>query len=551
MQQKDVVYIDVEDDITAIIGKVKASKSKIVALVPPKRTGVLQSAVNLRLLARTADNAGKRLVLITGNSALTHLAASAKIPVAKNLQSRPEIAETKSFDNDEDDDVIDGEKLPIGDHAKIDDSKDDEEEIIIPPVAIESIDIDDKPKRAQAAAKSKKGIKVPDFGSFRKKIAIGAVAGILLIVFLVWAIVIAPRATVVISAKTSGVSVKTPLTVGESLSNDTAKATLTSIMQTSKDMSETEITPTGTKDVGTKASGTVVFKNCQDSSSLTINSGTYISAGGNNYVVQATVVVPGGSGNFFTGCVSPGTSAPVRVVATDIGGEFNVAAGTSFAVAGFSNKMEASTADGISGGEKREAKVVSADDVQKALDELKRQNTDSAKKKLAAKFDKDTKVISDSFTAETGSPTVTPAIGQEVASGKAKLSMEITYTLTGISKDALDGYLKEAIGKQISTNSQRIFETGVASAELVDFQASEDKKTATVQLSATGQVGPKIDDDKIKDEIKGRRTGEVQGDLRAIEGVSNVDVKLSPFWVSSVPGDVNKIKIEFKLLRDE
>jgi len=47
---KDVIYIDVEDDITAIIGKIKASSEKIVALVPPKRVGVLQSAVNLRLL---------------------------------------------------------------------------------------------------------------------------------------------------------------------------------------------------------------------------------------------------------------------------------------------------------------------------------------------------------------------------------------------------------------------------------------------------------------------------------------------------------------------
>lgn len=72
-----------------------------------------------------------------------------------------------------------------------------------------------------------------------------------------------------------------------------------------------------------------------------------------------------------------------------------------------------------------------------------------------------------------------------------------------------------------------------------------------MQLSATGQVGPKIDDDQIKDEIKGKRTGEVQGvDLRAIDGVSDVDVKLSPFWVSGIPGDTKKITIEFKLLKN-
>jgi len=53
--QKDVIYIDVEDDITAIIGKVKASEHKIVALVPPKRIGAIQSAVNLKLVLRAAD----------------------------------------------------------------------------------------------------------------------------------------------------------------------------------------------------------------------------------------------------------------------------------------------------------------------------------------------------------------------------------------------------------------------------------------------------------------------------------------------------------------
>ena len=37
---KDVIYIDVEDDITTIISKIKASKERIIALVPPRRIGV-------------------------------------------------------------------------------------------------------------------------------------------------------------------------------------------------------------------------------------------------------------------------------------------------------------------------------------------------------------------------------------------------------------------------------------------------------------------------------------------------------------------------------
>ena len=120
---KDVIYIDVEDDITAIIGKVKNAKEKIVALVPPKRVGVLQSAVNLRLIGRAADTGKKRLVLITNNQALVALAAAAKIPVARNLQSKPEIAEISALDIDDGEDVIDGSSLPVGDLARTADAK--------------------------------------------------------------------------------------------------------------------------------------------------------------------------------------------------------------------------------------------------------------------------------------------------------------------------------------------------------------------------------------------------------------------------------------------
>src|ERR1044072_9196542 len=115
---KDVIYIDVEDDITAIIGKVKDAKEKIVALVPPKRIGVLQSAVNLRLLTRAAEQNSKRLVLITSNSALVALAAAARVPVAKTLQSKPELAEISALDVDDGEDVIDGSQLPVGDLMK-------------------------------------------------------------------------------------------------------------------------------------------------------------------------------------------------------------------------------------------------------------------------------------------------------------------------------------------------------------------------------------------------------------------------------------------------
>jgi hypothetical protein len=65
---KDTIYIDVDDEITTVIDKVLSSKSKIVALVLPKRAAVFQSIVNMKLLKLKTDNAGKNLVLITTES---------------------------------------------------------------------------------------------------------------------------------------------------------------------------------------------------------------------------------------------------------------------------------------------------------------------------------------------------------------------------------------------------------------------------------------------------------------------------------------------------
>ncbi|OYW41693.1 hypothetical protein B7Z28_02285 [Candidatus Saccharibacteria bacterium 32-45-3] len=105
------LYIDVEDDITSVIDKVTHATETVVAIVPPKRTGMLQSIVNLKLLQRAAKQAGKQIVLVTNDVALVGLASELALPIAKNLQSKPEVATPSSMD-DETEDVIDGSFVP-------------------------------------------------------------------------------------------------------------------------------------------------------------------------------------------------------------------------------------------------------------------------------------------------------------------------------------------------------------------------------------------------------------------------------------------------------
>lgn len=543
--QKDVIYIDVEDDITAIIGKVKGAKEKVVALVPPKRIGVLQSAVNLRLLARTADSANKRLVLITNNTALSGLAASAKIPVAKNLQSKPEIAPIPVLKVD-DDDVIEGAELPVGDHADSVNTETPAAEAV-PSSTIESLDIDGdaatpvKPAAPARKPGAKKSIKVPDFGSFRKKIFIFGGLGVLLIAFLVWAIWFAPHATVVINAKTSDQELSMPVTIGTSVTTDSDQGHLQSIEQQDKDTQTIDFDATGTKDVGEKATGTVKFSTSSFGGLGTIPAGTALqTAGGLTFITNSSVTLA------YTGGTS--ASGTTTVTAAEQGTKYNGATGS---LSGAPSSVSANLVDATAGGTEKIIKIVLQADVEKAKAQLAAQNKDVMRKKLQDKFDKDVVVINESFQVKGGDPQSSPAIGQEASSGKAKLTQETTYVLVGVAKAQLNSFLDSAVKKLLtSADEQKVYDNGASAVKFADFKQGDGEQAATANLSTTAQVGPKIEINEIKEQVKGKRYGEIEGDLRAIEGVNGVDVKLSPFWVQGVPGDVNKITVEFKIQKN-
>lgn len=552
MQQKDVIYIDVEDDITAIIGKVKDAKQKIVALVPPKRTGVLQSAVNLKLLARAANNANKRLVIITGNAALGGLAASAEIPVAKTLNSRPELVKpsTASIDDKEVEDLIDGDQLDVGDHVdlKSKDSTDDDMSD-----TIDGIDIDGEatplpaktaPARKEAA---KRGMKVPDFGSFRKKAAIGAGVGVLFILFFYWANWVAPHATIVVSANTTGQSLSYPVTLGTDLDTDVNQKHIKSIEKTLKDTQSVEFDATGKKNLGNKATGAVTFSNSSTSPQYIAAGRVLIGDGGLTFVLDSAITVPAGSVNcptIFT-CAGVAGTASGSISASEGGEKYNdITGGLDGAPASVTTTLKSAT----KGGTDKLATVVSQSDIDKAKEQLADANKNDALKKLKAKFGKDDVIIDSSLTTTGVDPVSSPAVNQE-ATGKAKLTREVTYTLTGVAKSDMNEYLDAAFEELLtSKDSQRVYDNGLKTVNFSDFTAGNtgsDNDGAT--LTATAQIGPKINDNDIKEQAKGRRTGEVIGDIKAIDGVSDVNVKLSPFWVTGVPDDVKKISVEFKL----
>lgn len=536
---KDVIYIDTEDDITTIISKIKASKERIIALVPPRRIGVLQSAVNIRLLARAANSVDKRIVLITNDTVLAGLAATAKIPVAKTLQSKPEIAEIPALKIDDENDVIDGGKLAVGDMAdaaKKPASKGD--------AAIDSaIAAADKkePKAINTLKSMVKKPKVPDFNMFRKKFLLIGGGALLLVVFLVWAIWFAPHATVVISAKTTSTTVSEAVSLSEGASTDAKAKVIKSIKKELAKEVSVEFAATGKKNVGEKAKGVVNFKNSSPSS-ITIASGTILKNSGLSYTLNSSVTVPGAT----LGWSCPGRtcagSASGTITAAEGGAQYNAATGSmSISVDDISASLRSAT----SGGTDKTATVVTAGDIEAAKSKLGEQKVDGLKEKLASSFGGSAKVIVESYAESRSNPNPSVAVDGE-ATGAVTLKTTITASMSAIDKSELKNFVEAKLKDEISgKKSQRIYDDGVDKVTFSQFAVTRNGQT--VRLTVNGKVGPEIKESNVKDQAKGRSYGEVQSAIEAIDGVEDVDVKFSPFWVKSVPNDINKINVEFKL----
>jgi hypothetical protein len=542
---KDVIYLDVDDEITAIIDKVEAAKEKIVALVLPKRAAMLQSIVNMRLLKRSAAADGKSVVLITSEHALMPLAGAAGIHVAKNLQSKPEIPLSPHGGGEEalnSDEVLDSEpdeepqKLDYNSSVGALAAANDEPE---------SIDLDDEDEKAATPAAAHphkpskgKGLSVPNFDRFRVLLIAGGVALVALIIFLILAVTVLPKATVTIKTTSTPVSLDMDVTAsGTAKSLDEAKKIIPSILKTSDQTSNQQVNATGQQNNGEKASGTVTFSTTNVSicasgaEPISLPAGTGVTSNGVGFITQDNVFLGRKGGN----CA---LEDDVKVIAQSAGTKSNV--NGSFNVPGHSNVSASGT---TSGGTDNNITILTQQDIEGAKAKITSEASD--------KFSKDfQKQLSDqglyvlSSTLKVGEPQVTstPAVGQQAST--AAVNIKITYSVIAVQKTNLEQLVSNALNKKVDQKKEKLSDKDVLKDLTITVQNQQpNSPNATLSLSKDTTAVPIIDEDNIKEALKGKKENQIKQYLLTYPGVKDVDVKFSPFWVSSAPGKTSKIKL--------
>lgn len=565
---KDVVYIDAEDEITAVIEKVRGSSAKVVALVLPKRAATMQSVVNLKLLQKTAKDAKKNVVLVTSDPNLLPIAGAVGMFVARTPQSKPEVPTPPKSADPEEEPVEEAEPLEAAavgavagavaasraskkrasskeaaSYAASDDM----------PEAEDTIDLDndkaDKAAATDAASKKKSSkknkIKVPNFDRFRVMLF----AGIALLIFLIvggyFAFFVLPKAKITI--KTDTTTVNTDLSITASTDAKTVDVEKMIVPATSKEVkkSDSEKAPaTGQRDDGTKATGKVTLSltDCSQTQ-VTVPAGSTVTANSLNYVTQTDITL--NSVKFGPQCrnsdfpdVSSGT---VSVAAQAAGDKYNLAS-RAYAVQGFSN-VSGKGSD-MTGGTSKITKIVSQQDVDGAKQKVIDRNTTAAQDELKKQFsDAGMVPLTDTFSAGTPTVTSSPNVGAEA--NEVSVNVTMTFNELGVKSDDLKQIVEANAKKQIDSSKQVIQDNGLNKAVIRTTENKTDKGVK-FQLQTLVVAGPQLDSDGIKKEIAGKKKGDTQRIIQSRPGIKDVNIAYSPFWVASTPKNAKHITIVFE-----
>lgn len=539
---EDTIYLEADSEITEAIDKLKKAKGHTVKLVVPARSPLAQSVVNLKLLKKAAKDNSKELALVTGDKTARHLAGRLEIPVAATVKAEPKVPEVAKEDEKPDiDQAAEEAEAAKADEETAAEEPDDREDDS--PVKTRDLDEteDDrdeaKPVKAPKKSKADKKNKIPNYNDFQKKlfIGIGAAVGVIAVILL---ITFVASANIIITAQATQKPVNINFTANATATTDPITSIAAARLLTeSKDFSA-NVTATGQKDIGSKATGNLSIKNCEDSNPRSLPAGASFSTNGKNFTTNSAVTVAGGS---FSGGGSVCNSAPAQVgiTATDNGDSYNFS-NASFSTPSLTANFKSTGT--TSGGSSKVVTVLSQSDIDKAKQSALDANNDKMKSDLQNKASKDLTVLPDTYSQNVTSFSASSAADSQVSS--ASISGHVDYTMLAVPNSALDQLINAALKKDLKATDD-IYENGRDSAD-IRVTKTVSKSEAELSLKTTAYVGAKIDKEALSKAIAGKSKHDASTYIKdQVPSAQSVNIHGVPFWpwLPAIPSH-NKIQIK-------
>lgn len=298
-------------------------------------------------------------------------------------------------------------------------------------------------------------------------------------------------------------------------------------------------TAQNTETVSARATGRLTVYNGYSSAPQTLVQNTrFESPDKKIFRLERPVTVPGAK--VEGGKVTP-SSIEVSVIAEEAGESYNLPASSGWRIPGFAGRPQyegfyAETKEGIKGGFIGERAKPSAAELANARTELIKALTDALESQFLI-------ILSDRFTALPGSRRIT------LASEEMSMDPEDSH---------LFHFFGEAVMKQIVFEEPTLKEALIAKASVAfpselsvkefDYTIGTStpdftKNTLAFSVTGNGVFTEPFDESAFRVAMAGKHEDELKAAVFAIPGVETASVSLSPFFVRSVPKNVEKIEV--------
>ena len=280
---------------------------------------------------------------------------------------------------------------------------------------------------------------------------------------------------------------------------------------------------TGTKDIGTSAKGTVTIFNSLTQSKTLANGTILKSSNGLEFTLDSSVTINAVASHSADETVTP-VKVTANVTASQLGKEFNLPSGTKFSISSYdTSDLIAKNDNPFSGGTKKTVTVASKNDSTKLETDIVKQLESKAigdlQKQLGGSSILLPKLISETLSKKS----LNVKIGDEAS----QITLTGTVEYQGISYDKKDltTLSQSLLSKDVLPNQEIDYNN--IKASVLNIKNSSDEEI-DASLNVKGLLLPKIDKNKLTNDLKGKSFKVTEDALYKISQVSNVIIKLSP-----------------------
>ncbi len=514
------IHLNSNDDVIDVLKSLREKEEQGIRIFIPSGSPLLDKQINLKLIAREAENMGKKIAFESEDSEVREQLGISH--VEKN--------------------TADAFGFVAGDIAEKDPS-------VVPAGSgsVGGLNILGRLKSSLAKIKLLSGKFVT---GRRWLIPAGIVGGLaviggLLFVFLF----IVPRATVTLVVDSEQLVKTVDIIASSSADTVLVEDKVIPAEKVSVTKQGVKVSPaTGESTVGEKARGTVTIYNQTDEEKV-LDRGTVLSAEELQFVLASGVSIEAQTMSSTQSAEGQRTvtytagKTNVNIVAADVGEKYNLPADTEFSVANFvEESVYAKNAQPLSGGFSEEVTVVSEQDVQTITDSLTRELEQEAYSELDLELPEGYTIPKGVIKSEILSKQLSKEVGEEAE--EVRLQMSVESSALAYSKDAYTQVLENYLESKVPQNYS-LKEGGVQFA-LLDAKRMDNDLVITAKVK--GMLVPSIDIESLKKDLAGTKISSARSYLTNLPNVKQVNIRVSKFLSSfykHLPKRAENISIEF------